>query len=183
MNGITCNHHNYSIGYQHFPLKERFQEKGNEIHISDEPDEISFLASQSSLSMDNYNERQMQKSSSNDQCLLEVKSERDYQRCIWCINFNSQFERKGQQLLTPSLKSGWRVQEFCGDECLDFFISAQTKSSNQISNNINSRNKSNINMQKLPSLSEMVEQIKNEHKYREFHEPKDEWLIDQEMME
>src|SRR5438270_8066366 len=150
--------------------------------ISDEPDEISFLASQSSLSMDNHNERQMQKSSSNNQCLLEVKSERDYQRCIWCINFNSQFEKKGQQL-TPSLKSEWRVQELSGDECLDFFILAQTRSSNQInqiSNNINSRNKSNINMQKLPSLSE---QIKNEHKYREFHEPKDEWLINQEMKE
>ncbi|GES77557.1 hypothetical protein GLOIN_2v1673015 [Rhizophagus clarus] len=35
-------------------------------------------------------------------------------------------------------------------------------------------------MHELPSLSELVELIKNDHKYHEFYKNEDNWLIDQE---
>lgn len=34
-------------------------------------------------------------------------------------------------------------------------------------------------MHELPSLSRLVETIKDNHKYHEFHEHKDKWLLDQ----
>lgn len=34
-------------------------------------------------------------------------------------------------------------------------------------------------MQELPSVSKLIEPTKNNHEYREFHENKDKWLIDQ----
>ncbi|CAB5378759.1 unnamed protein product [Rhizophagus irregularis] len=34
-------------------------------------------------------------------------------------------------------------------------------------------------MQELPSVSKLIESTKNNHEYREFHENKDKWLIDQ----
>ncbi len=38
-------------------------------------------------------------------------------------------------------------------------------------------------IQKLQSLSELVDAIKNDHEFHEFHEPTDKWLIDQENKE
>ncbi|RIA92380.1 hypothetical protein C1645_736413 [Glomus cerebriforme] len=35
-------------------------------------------------------------------------------------------------------------------------------------------------MSKLPSLSDLVDEIKNDHKFHEFHEPTDKWIFDQE---
>lgn len=77
--------------------KERPQVK---IHVS-EPDEISFLASQTNLSVDNYN-RQSQKSSNNGQCLLEgVKPGKNYRRCIWCISFSFHRQQKERISFNP----------------------------------------------------------------------------------
>src|ERR1051325_7707714 len=64
-----------------FPLpKKDPKTKKNEIHVS-EPGEIPLSASQLTSSVDNYN-RQSQKSSSNDQCLLEVEPRKNYRRCV-----------------------------------------------------------------------------------------------------
>ncbi len=57
-----------------------------------------------------------------------------------------------------------------------------TGSSNQVSNNINLLKRSNVDMQKLQGLSELIDAIKNDHGYHEF-QPKYEWLIDQENKE
>ncbi|PKC01844.1 hypothetical protein RhiirA5_426082 [Rhizophagus irregularis] len=35
-------------------------------------------------------------------------------------------------------------------------------------------------MQKLQSYSELVATLKNDYKFRDFYEPTDKWLIDQE---
>ena len=88
--------------------------------------------------MDNYNGIKSQKVINNSQHLLEIRPEKDYQPCIWCINYSLQLERqerfvcnpkKEQQILFSSgsvLKNGSEtrklgVQELLGNECLDFF--------------------------------------------------------------
>ena len=59
----------------------------------------------------------------------------------------------------------------------------ETRSPNQVSNNISTRKKNNGTMQKLQSYSELVDTLKNDREFREFHGPTDEWLIDQENRE
>ncbi|CAI2182179.1 11512_t:CDS:2 [Funneliformis geosporum] len=131
--------------------KKRPQDKTNEIHIS-EPDEIPFSASRINSSVDNYN-RQSQKSSNNDQCLLEgVKPGKNYRRCVWCIRTKWGSDSKDRKV---------GIQELCGDECLDFFMPDQTRSPNQVPNDINSIERNNVAMCELPSLLELVDATKN----------------------
>ena len=183
------------------PSKERPQDKKNEIHIS-EPGEIPFSAPQPNLSMDKNNGTQSQTLSNNDQCLLEAKSEsgKDYWRCLWCIDFRQQtgkkdridFSSTNERPISSSSGPEWEsgsisrklgVRELRGDECLDFFMSDQSGSPNKVSNHINSFRRSNVAMQELPSMSELVSTIKNKRDFREFYKPKDKWLIDQENKE
>jgi hypothetical protein len=73
-----------------------------------------------------------------------------------------------------------------GDECLDFLIPVQNKSSNQDSNNINSAKwKSNVAMPKLQSLSELVNAARNNCEFQLFNESqlKYKCLIDQKNKE
>src|SRR5581483_12451722 len=84
-----------------FPSQRKTsRQKKNEIHVS-EPGEIPFSISRSNLSVDNYN-RQLQKSSKNDQCLLEVEPGKNYRRCIWCVNFSSYQEKKERISFNPN---------------------------------------------------------------------------------
>ncbi|CAG8614290.1 7224_t:CDS:2 [Funneliformis caledonium] len=195
-------HDNYPMGCPRLPLhnqfsppKERPQDKKTEVHKS-EPSEIPFSASRPNSSVDNNNGKS-QKLSNNDQRLLEVEPGKNYRRCIWCINFSSHREKKERISFNPNRKrptpfpSGpeWSrdpisrnvdVRELRGDECLDYFMSVQNRSPNQNSNRISSEKSSSTAMHELPSLSELVESIMNDHKYREFCENEDNWLIDQE---
>jgi hypothetical protein len=149
--------------------------------------------------MDNYNDESQQTSSIN-QCFLKSKPEEDYQRCIWCVNFSSP-KAKGRNSFIPtkhrpipfSLGTKWSynsnetrvvIWELCGDECLDNVMLIQN-SSNQDSNNIDSVKKSNTAMQKLPSMSELVDAVKINHDFYEFQESqfKYEFILDQENRE
>src|SRR4051812_39482265 len=73
--------------------KEKSQEE-KEIHIS-ESGEVSFLTSRPNLSMDNYNGTQSLEASNSNKRLLEIKPGKDYQSCIWCVNYGLQRETKG----------------------------------------------------------------------------------------
>src|SRR5436190_6757705 len=75
------------------------------------------------------------------------------------------------------------VRELLGDECLDLFMPMDTRSGGQVSNNISTQKKNNGTMQKLQSYSELVDTLKNDCEFHEFHGPTDEWLIDQENRE
>jgi hypothetical protein len=177
--------------------KERPQDKKNEIHVS-EPGEIPLSASQPNSSVDNYN-KQSQKSSSNNQCLLEVEPGKNYRRCIWCISFSHHQGRKDRISFNPKKEQPTSVfsetkqrcdskynkvgiRELCGDECLDNIMSVQTRSPNQVSDDTNSLGKNKTTMHKLPILSEMVEATKNNCRYREF-QLENEWLISQDNKE
>jgi hypothetical protein len=178
-----------------YTITQRKKEKEKGIHIS-ETGEISFSASRTTSSMDNYNSEQSQSLSNNNQRFLEIKPGEDYQRCIWCISYVS---HKGKESFittkerpTPSSSgSKWRcnfkdrrvgIRELRGDECLDFLMPAQTRSPNQVSNDKNPLERNNATMQKLPSLSELVDTTKNKRGYHEL-QPKHESLIDQENKE
>ena len=181
------------------PPKERSQEKEKGIHIP-ETGEISFLASRSTSSMNNYNDKSQQTSNSN-QCFLQSRPGEYYQRCIWCVNFGSsrRDKKKNSFILTneqpiPFSSRKWRcnfkdrtvrIQELCGDECLDFLIPVQNRSFNQNSNNIDSDKRSNVAMPKLQSLSELVDAVRNDCRVHEFNESqfKYKWIIDQENKE
>jgi hypothetical protein len=177
--------------------KERPQDKKNEIHVS-EPGEIPLSASRPNSSVDNNN-RRSQKSSNNDQCLLEVEPGKNYSRCVWCSDFSSHRGEKETISFNPkrgrptSVSSGnkWKcdskqikvgIRELCGNECLDIFMSVQTRYPNKVSNDINSLEKHNTAMRELPRLSGLVEATKNNCGYREL-QPEHEWLIDQENKE
>ncbi|GBB92610.1 hypothetical protein RclHR1_20300003 [Rhizophagus clarus] len=197
------NHHSYPSGCSLLPLhdqlsppKKRSQEE-KEIHIS-EIGEISFSASRTTSSIDNYNSERSQLSSNITQCFLKIKQGEDHQHCIWCINYASQrykeknnFFTTRERLTLSFLETKWRcnfkdrrvrIWELCGDECLDFLMLAQSKSPNQFSNNIYSVEISNTDMQKLQDLSELIDTVKNDRRFHEF-QPKNEWLTDQENKE
>jgi len=141
----------------------------------------------------------MPKAASNNQHLLEIKSGKDYQPCVWCITYSSVEGRQEKIVPNPtkerqipsSLRSTWKcgsktrrlgVRELLGDECLDLLMPVDARSGNQVSNNITTE-KNNGTMQKLQSYSELVETLKNDREFREFCGPTDEWLIDQEHRE
>jgi hypothetical protein len=164
--------------------------------LSSTKEETEILSSTNS-SVDNYN-RHLQKSSNNGQCLLKgVEPEKNYRRCIWCISFSphrvqkerNSFNPKRKQLTPFSSGTKWEsdskdrtkvgIRELCED---DIFMSDQTRSPNQVPNDINSIKRNNAAMRELPSLSELVDATKNKRGYREL-QPKHEWLIDQENKE
>lgn len=148
--------------------------------------------------MNNYNSKQSQKLSNNNQCYLKIKPGEDDKRCIWCVNFSLQNYKKTNSFTltkeqpTPSpTETKWKddfkdrrvgIWELCGNECLDFLMPVQSRSSNQVLNNINSVKRSNVAMRELQGLSELVDIIKNDCRFCEF-QPKHEWLIDQENKE
>ena len=72
------------------------------------------------------------------------------------------------------------VQKLCEDECLDLFMPVETRSPNQLYNKIITKKRNDGTMRKLQSYSELVDTLKNDHKFRKFHGPTDEWLISQE---
>src|SRR5437762_3481641 len=99
----------------------------------------TFSAPRPNLSMDNYNGTQSQKATIHSQHFLENKPGKDYQSCIWCINYSLQSERQGTIMYTPARErplpsssgSVWKgdsytrrlgVRELLGDECLDLFM-------------------------------------------------------------
>ncbi|POG72895.1 hypothetical protein GLOIN_2v1874867 [Rhizophagus irregularis DAOM 181602=DAOM 197198] len=75
------------------------------------------------------------------------------------------------------------VRELLGDECLDLFMPVETRSPNQVSNNISIQKRNKGTMQTLQSYSELVDALKNDREFHEFHKSTDEWLIDQENKE
>src|SRR5581483_2746245 len=177
------------------PKQKEKEEKG--IHIS-ESGEVSFSTSRPDLSMDRYNRTQSLEVPSKNKRLLEIKPGKNHQRCIWCNNYGAQQESKGTVGCNPSTERpipsssepGWEcdfnsrgklgVRELRGDECLDFFMPVENRSPYQVSNN-NIKNGGNSGaMQKLPSLSDLVGATKRDREFREFGEPTDKWIVNQE---
>ena len=62
-------------------------------------------------------------------------------------------------------------------------IHLETRSPNKDSNNISTQQRNKGNMRKLQSYSGLVATLKNDHKFRDFYEPTDGWLVDQENKE
>ncbi|RIA83418.1 hypothetical protein C1645_743067 [Glomus cerebriforme] len=185
-----------SLHDQPSPSKKRSQEKDKGIHIP-ETGEIPFLASQITSSMDNY-DGEPQQTSNSSQCFLESKPGEDYQRCVWCVNFSSQRDKERNGFILTNdrpipFSSGikWRsdfkdrkvgIWKLRGNECMDFLVPTQNRSSNQDSNNIDSVKSSNIAMPKLQNLSELVDAVRNNCEFNPFNESqlKYEFVIDQE---
>ncbi|CAB4391490.1 unnamed protein product [Rhizophagus irregularis] len=128
--------------------------------------------------IDNYNGTQSQQATTHSQRFLKSIPEKYYQPCIWCISYSHQLERQGirqiKERQIPSFSGPvWEcdsktrrleVQKLLRNECLDLFMPVETRSPNHI----------------LQSYSELVDRLKNDRKFREFHEPTDKELIDQE---
>ncbi|CAI2171456.1 12624_t:CDS:2 [Funneliformis geosporum] len=183
-------HYNNPMGCSLLPVHDQY------IFLKERSQE-TFSAPKSSLSMDDYNRTSTRKPASNSQHLLKIKSEKGYQPCILCIDYSSRLER--QERIVPNLikerpfsseiwKCGSKtrimgVRELLGDECLDLFMPVNTRSGNQVSNNISTQKNNNGSMQKLQSYSELVDKLKNDRKFREFCDLTDKWLIDQENRE
>ncbi|CAI2187142.1 3820_t:CDS:2, partial [Funneliformis geosporum] len=176
-----------------YSIKKSQKEKEKKFFIS-KSGEVFFMASQPNLLIDNYNGAKSLETSGSNQCLLEVKTGKNNPRCIWCINYSSQCKSEESIDCTPS-SSGpeWicdskfskilGVRELRGDECLDLLMPVDNGSSYQVSNDIIKNGRNNGAMPKLSSLSELVDEIKKVHKFYEFHEPTNKWLIDQENKE
>ncbi|CAG8818781.1 7894_t:CDS:1, partial [Dentiscutata erythropus] len=75
---------------------------------------------------------------------------------------NSKFRRMG-------------VRELLGDQSMDLPITVEARTTNQIPNNISTDKKIDTTMQKLPELSELLEQLKDD-RYG-YHENSDEGLL------
>ncbi|RIA82494.1 hypothetical protein C1645_862497 [Glomus cerebriforme] len=161
--------------------------------------EISFLASRTTLLMNNYDGESKQTSNSN-QRFLKSRPGENYKHCIWCVSFSSQKDKgRSSFILTkhrpiPFSSERWSynfnyskvgIRELCGDECLDFLMPVQNRSSNQDLNNIDSDKRSNVTMRELRSLSELVDAVRNNCKFHEFDESqlKYKWIIDEENKE
>ncbi|GBB86190.1 hypothetical protein RclHR1_12630008 [Rhizophagus clarus] len=175
--------------------QEEKEEKG--IHLS-ESGEVSFSTSQPDWSMDGNNGTPSLEAPSNNKCLLEIKPGKNYQRCIWCINYGAQQESKGtvgcnpstERPISSSSEPGWEcdsdssgilgVRELRGDECLDFFMPVENGSPYQVSNNVINNGGDSGAMCKLPSLSDLVGATKCDREFREFRELTDKWIVDQE---
>ncbi|RIA95257.1 hypothetical protein C1645_816991 [Glomus cerebriforme] len=183
--------------HDQFPKDNSTENDKEKLQEISETSEKTFSAPRSNLLMDNYHGARSQMSAKNNQHLLEIKPGRDCQPCIWCVSYGSQLEPQAEIMcnstskrqLSSSSRSIWKcdsktgilgVQKLLGNECLDFFMPVETRSLNQVSNNISTQQVNNGTMRKLQSYSELVETLKNNHKIHEFHGPTDEWLIDQE---
>ena len=108
----------------------------------------------SNLHMNGYNGTQSLKAPSNNKYLLKIKPGKNYQRCIWCINYGAQQELKKivgcnsstEQPIPSSLEPeqecnfdssrSLEVWKLYGDECLDFFMPVKNRSPYQILNNV-----------------------------------------------
>ncbi|GBC41516.2 hypothetical protein GLOIN_2v1764812 [Rhizophagus irregularis DAOM 181602=DAOM 197198] len=75
------------------------------------------------------------------------------------------------------------VWKLLGDKCLDLFMLVETRSPNQVLNNNSTQQRNKGTMQKLQSYSELVDRLKNNCEFYEFHGPTDNLLIDQENKE
>jgi hypothetical protein len=165
--------------HDHFKLpKENSQEKNKEKSQGIyETSEITSSAPKPNLSMDNYDGTKSQKATNNSQRLLEIRPGKDCQPCVWCINFSLQRERQRKFVCNPakvrqipsSSGSIWEcgsksnklgVRELLGNECLDLLMPVETRSSNQLYNNIITQKRINGTMQKLQSYSELVDALK-----------------------
>jgi hypothetical protein len=161
---------------------------------------VDFSAPKSNMSMDINDGTRSQNATTYSQRFLEIKPEKYYQPCIWCINYSSQLEQQGTIVQNPtkerqipsSLGSIWGcdakigkvgVRELLGNECLDLFMPVETRSPNQVSNYNSTQQRNKGPMQKLPSYSKLVDKLKNDHKFREFCGSTDKSLIYQENRE
>ncbi|GES83309.1 hypothetical protein GLOIN_2v1673015 [Rhizophagus clarus] len=83
--------------------KEKNNEKNNQrSHGILESSEITFSTPRPNLSMDNYDGTKSQKTTKNNQHLPEIRPGKDYQPCIWCINYSLQSGRQGRVMYTPA---------------------------------------------------------------------------------
>jgi hypothetical protein len=179
------------------PKEEKNKEKSQKISKTSK---VDFSAPKPNLSMDINDGTRSQQATIHSQCFLESKPEKYYQPCIWCINSSSQMGRQERIVRNPTKErqvpsssgSKWEcdseigkvgVRELLGNECLDLFMPVETRSPNQVSKNNSTQQRNKGTMQKLPSYSELVDRLKNDCDFHEFHGPTDKSLIDQENRE
>jgi hypothetical protein len=178
------------------PNKDKEENKEGKSQEISETGRITLSAPRPNLSMDNNNRTRSHQATIHSQRFLESKPEKYYQPCIWCISYSHQLERQGIIVQNPARErqipssSGpvWEcdsetrrldVRKLLGNECLDLFMPVDTRSPNHVSNNNNTFKRNKGTMQKLQSYSELVDRLKNDREFREFHEPTDKGLIDQ----
>ncbi|PKK61216.1 hypothetical protein RhiirC2_792143 [Rhizophagus irregularis] len=136
------------------------ENKGKSQEIS-KAGRITLSASRPNLSMDNYNGTQSQQA----------------------VNVSWKTNQESINLTPSSSGPVWEcdsetrrlgVQKLLGNECLDLIMPVETRSPNHVSNKkIQSREINNGTIRKLQSYSELVDRLKNDYKFREFHEPTD----------
>ncbi|RGB36488.1 hypothetical protein C1646_741713 [Rhizophagus diaphanus] len=147
--------------------QEEKEEKG--IHLS-ESGEVSFSTSQPDWSMDGNNGTPSLEAPRNNKCLLEIKPGKNYQRCIWCINYGAQQESKGTDgSVIPTLVEYWEFGNCAEMNAWTFLCQWRTDHGGDSGA-----------MHKLPSLSDLVGATKCDREFREFRELTDKWIVDQE---
>ncbi|CAG8629844.1 3341_t:CDS:2, partial [Paraglomus brasilianum] len=162
------NHHNLLMGCSLLPLHEQLsppKEKEKKIP--------TFRSSQRKISRRERNSH------------IKISLQRETKGLVDCIPTR-------ERPIPSSSRPGWEcdsnsrtlgVRELRGNECLDFFMPVENRSPYQVSNSVinNGGIGNNEAMPKLPSLSDLVDALKNDKdNFCEFHEPTDKWIVDQE---
>ncbi|KAF0417041.1 hypothetical protein F8M41_007343 [Gigaspora margarita] len=170
--------------------KEESQKKEDEVYIYESGvPSISLSRPNSSLDDHTGAHPQIPKVSNDDKCILEIEPAKDHQHYVRSIThgFRGMGQKKPEQdskdisLSERSERENnskvgrMRVRELLGDQSMDLPITVEARATNQIPNNISTDKRIYTTMQKLPELSEMIEQLKDDP--FGYHENSDEGLL------
>ncbi|CAG8485877.1 25022_t:CDS:2, partial [Gigaspora rosea] len=203
--GWDQNYHSHPMGrhllYVHdkFPAqaqREESQKKEDEVYIYESGIPYISPSRPNSLLDDHTGAHpQFQKASNDDKCILEIEPAKDHQHYVRSIThgsrgmgqkkpkYDSKDERsislsEGSERENNSRTGRMVVRELRGDQFMDLPITVEARTTNQIPNNINTDKRIDATMQKLPELSDMIEQLKDDP--YGYHENSDEGLLDPE---
>ncbi|CAG8830664.1 12566_t:CDS:2, partial [Gigaspora margarita] len=191
------NYHSHPMGrhllYVHdkfLAQKEESQKKEDEVYIY-ESGVPSISPSRPNSSLDDHTgaHPQIPKVFNDDKCILEIEPAKDHQHYVRSIThgFRGMGQKKPEQdskdisLSERSERENnskvgrMRVRELLGDQSMDLPITVEARTTNKIPNNISTDKRIYTTMQKLPELSEMIEQLKDDP--FGYHENSDEELL------
>ncbi|KAF0531205.1 hypothetical protein F8M41_011905 [Gigaspora margarita] len=198
--GWDQNYHSHPMGRHLLSVHDKFlaqreesQKKEDEVHIY-ESGVPSISPSRPNSSLDDHTgaHPQIPKASNDDKCILEIEPAKDHQHYVRSIThgFRGMGQKKPDQdsnderSMSLSERSEREnnskvrrmgVRELLGDQSMDLPVTVEARTTSQIPNNISTDKRIYTTMQKLPELSEMMEQLKDDP--FGYHENSDEGLL------
>ncbi|CAG8719971.1 20126_t:CDS:2, partial [Gigaspora rosea] len=197
--GWDQHYHSHPMGRHLLSVHDKFLAQREESQKKEDEDYIyesgvrSISPSRPNSSLDDHTgaHPQIPKVSNDDKCILEIEPAKD-QHYVRSITHGSREmgqkqpdqDSKDERSISLSEGSGREnnskigrmgVRELRGDQSMDLPITVEARTTNQIPNNINTDKRIDTTMQKLPELSEMIEQLKDDP--YGYHENSDEGLL------